>query len=130
MGRQSIGNQLTDESDSSLQQVGVLSLSPLTAGYISAVPLWYGYTRGYRHGHVTGLNYMNESKKPASLTPRITAWNTDITGKKNLMFIVSRTSVGSDLFSSSADVVVINRNSQGTLGAALAEIMPLTLADF
>lgn len=46
------------------------------------------------------------------------------------MFTVSKTSVGSDLFSSTADVVVINRNSQGALGAALAEIMPLTLADF
>lgn len=45
------------------------------------------------------------------------------------MFTVSKTSVGSDLLSSSADVVVINRNSQCALRAALAEITPLTLAE-
>lgn len=67
-----------------------------------------------------------KAESPAALPPRTTAWNTDITENKNLMFTVSKTSVGSDLFSFSADVVVINRNSQGTLGVALAEIIPLT----
>ena len=71
-----------------------------------------------------------KAESPAALPPTITACNADITENKNLMFTGSKTSVGSDLFSSSADVVVINRNSQDTLGAALTEIMPLTSADF
>jgi len=73
-----------------------------------------------------------KEESPAALPSRITAWNTDITEKKSLMFTVSKTLVGSELFSCSADVVVINSNSQNSLGAALAEfdLQPLTSADF
>lgn len=91
-------------------------------------PFGYGYTRGQQTQSCNWreLHWRMKAESPAALPPRSTAWNTDITENKNLMFTVSKTSVGSDLFSFSADVVVINRNSQGTLGAALAEIIPLT----
>lgn len=70
-----------------------------------------GTPQAGRHSHVTGgrLHCRIKAKSPAALPSRITAWNADVTEKKNLMFTVSKTSVGSDLFSSSAEAVVINR---------------------
>lgn len=60
--------------------------------------LGYGYTRDRQTQprNWGELPCRMKAESPAALPLRITAWNTDITENKDLMFTVSKTSVGSD----------------------------------